>query len=307
MRGLLTQKHSKGHNRAQRAQTQVCERAQKGAKERVRVKIANIGPAKNHPWILTTLGCPGTSDPRNSQAEESLGRGLLGLSLEGWSISPQGGAQELFDRNSSGQGFPGIQGWWESKGGSWPAQKQPGLKQPGSGTPDMGGGVCSLTVAALCSWTTFAYSSLRCWLDVLSHCNQRSSTVSKEAQKHNCKQRSSIVRRKLPIVSKTPHPKSYVEHFLTGGGGMEWGVCDICVASACADAGHTWHMPSLKVFCGVKIKAHCVIGASCACHKEKTYPALRSPPFKSARICFIRYIRWYKQHEKGSEQWPDTP
>ena len=31
-----------------------------------------IWPAKNHPWILTTLGCSGTPDPRNS----SVNRGI---------------------------------------------------------------------------------------------------------------------------------------------------------------------------------------------------------------------------------------
>ena len=66
--------------------------------------MEHLGPAKNHPWILTTLGCPATPDPRNSsvkkfRAEESLGRELLGLSLQRWSGSPQ----ELIDRNSSGQ------------------------------------------------------------------------------------------------------------------------------------------------------------------------------------------------------------
>ena len=29
-----------------------------------------IGLAKNHPWMLTTLGCPGTPDPRNSSVEK---------------------------------------------------------------------------------------------------------------------------------------------------------------------------------------------------------------------------------------------
>ena len=62
----------------------------------------------------------------------------------------------------------------------------------------------------------FADSPLRCFLDTLPHCKQRSSTVSKKAQivskkaqmarkkapKHNCKQTSSAVSRKLPTVSK---------------------------------------------------------------------------------------------------------
>ena len=45
------------------------------------------------------------------------------------------------------------------------------------------------------------------------------------------------------------------------------------------------HMPSLKpLFCCVKIKAHCVIGASFACHRrKKRTPHLGPPPFNSDR------------------------
>ena len=66
----------------------------------------------------------------------------------------------------------------------------------------------------------FAYSPMRCLLDALSICKQRSSTVNKRAPlaskkpsnckqkvpKHNCKQRSSTVGRKLP-AAKRLHPK----------------------------------------------------------------------------------------------------
>ena len=34
--------------------------------------LEKFGPAKNHPWMLTTLGCPGTPDPRNSSVEKFL-------------------------------------------------------------------------------------------------------------------------------------------------------------------------------------------------------------------------------------------
>ena len=44
------------------------------------------------------------------------------------------------------------------------------------------------------------------------------------------------------------------------------------------------HAPLKNHFvCCVKIKAHWVIGASFACHREKTYPPFRSLPVKSAR------------------------
>ena len=63
----------------------------------------------------------------------------------------------------------------------------------------------------------FAYSLFRCMLDADSHCKQTTSSASKKTpnskhkspncqqktlQTHNCKQRNSIVSRKLPIVSK---------------------------------------------------------------------------------------------------------
>ena len=70
----------------------------------------------------------------------------------------------------------------------------------------------------------FAHSPLRCFLRHTSHCNQRSSTVSKEARtvsekaqaaskkapKHNCRQRSSAVSRKLPTVRKKAASKKKV-------------------------------------------------------------------------------------------------
>ena len=62
----------------------------------------------------------------------------------------------------------------------------------------------------------FAYSPLRCFLDIYVptvskklNCtivSKEAPIVSKEAPKHNCKQKSSAVSRKLPIVSKKPHP-----------------------------------------------------------------------------------------------------
>ena len=55
----------------------------------------------------------GIPQSRNSRAEESLDRGLLGLSLQGWSISPQGVLKNRL-RNCSGQEFRA------SKGGEHP-------------------------------------------------------------------------------------------------------------------------------------------------------------------------------------------
>ena len=31
---------------------------------------SSLGPARNHPWMLTTLGCQGSPDPRNSRVEK---------------------------------------------------------------------------------------------------------------------------------------------------------------------------------------------------------------------------------------------
>ena len=61
----------------------------------------------------------------------------------------------------------------------------------------------------------------------------------------------------------------------------------LCGKSVRRCAPHKWHtcLPSNHFVCCVKIKAHCAIGASFACHREKkTSPPFRSPPFKSARL-----------------------
>ena len=50
-------------------------------------------------------------------------------------------------------------------------------------------------------------------------------------------------------------------------------------------------MPSLNHFlCCVKMKAHCVIGASFACHRERNYPQSQiwPPPLRSAQRLFLR-------------------
>ena len=105
--------------RASIARTPFCVILWRSPQER-----AFLGPAKNHPWILTTLGCPGTPDPRNSSVDKFpevrnfVGRGLLGLSLEEWSISPQGVLRNLSSEEFLGSGVPGhprvvrIQGWF---------------------------------------------------------------------------------------------------------------------------------------------------------------------------------------------------
>ena len=88
------------------------------------VSLRSGRPRTGYPWILTTLGCPGTPDPRNSSVEKFPSWGIP-RSRAPWAEPTgmvnlsSGGAQELIDRNSSGQGFLRIQGWWESKGGSW--------------------------------------------------------------------------------------------------------------------------------------------------------------------------------------------
>ena len=81
-----------------------------------------VGPAKNHPWMLTTLGCPGTPDPelRNPWVE-----GFCAWAYRDGQCQLRGSSGIYRLRNSSGEEFPGIQGWWASKGGSWPAQHGP--------------------------------------------------------------------------------------------------------------------------------------------------------------------------------------
>ena len=76
-----------------------------------------------------------------------------------------------------------------------------------------------------------------------------------------------------------------VRALLNGGNGTG-GMRHLCGKSVRRRAPHKWHtrLPWNHFVGCVKIKAHCVIGASCACHREKTYPPLRSPPFKSARM-----------------------
>ena len=37
-----------------------------------RAPLKIVGLAKNHPWMLTTLGCPGTPDPRTSSVDKFL-------------------------------------------------------------------------------------------------------------------------------------------------------------------------------------------------------------------------------------------
>ena len=81
--------------------------------------IPEIGPAKNNPRMLTTLGCPGTPDPRNSSVDQFLSWGIPrlkapykpGIVTLNSSIPPfrDSSAQEVIDRlrNSFGQVFRG--------------------------------------------------------------------------------------------------------------------------------------------------------------------------------------------------------
>ena len=84
-------------------------------------------------WPRTTLGCSPPLDARElltrriPQPINSWGFPELRVAIRVGSAkepSTKGvlssGISRL--RNSSGQGFPGIQGWWASKGGSWPAR-----------------------------------------------------------------------------------------------------------------------------------------------------------------------------------------
>ena len=75
----------------------------------------DFGPAKNHPWMLTTRGCPGTPDPRNSSADKIDHPCRLSQ------ISPQprdSSAQNFSAEEFLGSGVPGhprvvsIQGWF---------------------------------------------------------------------------------------------------------------------------------------------------------------------------------------------------
>ena len=82
-----------------------------------------ILPAKNHPWILTTLGCLRTPDPRNSSVEKFLSWGVPRLRAP-WAepagmVNPTPGSpQELIDWGILGSGVAGhprvvsIQGWF---------------------------------------------------------------------------------------------------------------------------------------------------------------------------------------------------
>ena len=73
-----------------------------------------------------------------------------------------------------------------------------------------GGGAINRRSFSTYSWSLFAYSLLRCLVDALSHCKQKSfnckqkSSNSKyKAPKHNnCKDKRSIISRKLPTVNK---------------------------------------------------------------------------------------------------------
>ena len=97
---------------------------------------SNLGPAKNHPWMLTTLGCPELLTRGIPQSISFRGLPEVGLTI------PVGSAQRALNRwiaqlrNFSAEEFLGsgvlghprvvsIQGWWGSKGGSWPARESP--------------------------------------------------------------------------------------------------------------------------------------------------------------------------------------
>ena len=90
------------------------------------------------------------------------------------------------------------------------------------------------------------------------HCQ---SSLNSLPSKHNCRRRG----------SQTPASG----HSLTGG--TEQGVCEICVEKACADARHTNDTYAFPQTTLLLCKNQ---GLLFACHREKTYPPLRSPLLK---------------------------
>ena len=83
-----------------------------------------FGLANNHPWILTTLGCPGTPDPRNSCREIPELRNRIPRSRALWAeprgmvnLRGQGVLRNLSTEEFLGSGVFGhprvvrIQGW----------------------------------------------------------------------------------------------------------------------------------------------------------------------------------------------------
>ena len=76
--------------------------------------------AKNHPWMLTTLGCPRTPDPTNSPVEKFLSWGLprsrASLAEPTGMVNLSSGIpQELI-----GSGIPRVRSSRASKGGEHP-------------------------------------------------------------------------------------------------------------------------------------------------------------------------------------------
>ena len=90
---------------------------------RVKGQQTTFDPAKNHPWVLTTLGCPGTPDLRNSSVDNFLSRGVSTPSNH-WAETDlpcrhrprrDSWAQEFID-----WGIPRVRGSWACKGGEHP-------------------------------------------------------------------------------------------------------------------------------------------------------------------------------------------
>ena len=89
--------------------------------------VKTLGPANNHPWMLTTLGCPRTPGPRNSSVDKFLSRGIPLLRAP-WA-EPRGMVSLSSEiprfripwlRNSSTEEFLGARGSRAYKGGEHP-------------------------------------------------------------------------------------------------------------------------------------------------------------------------------------------
>ena len=78
----------------------------------------SFGPAKNHLWMLTTLGYPGIPDLKNCWDVSVSAQGFLSSEIP---RLMKFSAEEFLGSLGPGQSKRG----WESKSGSWPAKTAP--------------------------------------------------------------------------------------------------------------------------------------------------------------------------------------
>ena len=77
---------------------------------------------------------------------------------------------------------------------------------------------------------------------------------------------------------------------------MERGVCDICVARACADARHTndtHACPQTTLFVMSTSRPIASSARHLVVTEKKTYPPFRSPPFESARFNVLFFLTFW--------------